>query len=170
MERLFGLDVQLLFDMIIMFVFLMLLFVILTKLFFKPVRAFMEKRAQQIEGDKAVAAEENSEADKLKLEYEDRLKEVHKEAESILSESRKKAMKCQEEIIDQAKVQASTIIEKANKEAEEEKRRIKDEVKLEMAALARSMAAPYVSSEDPFREAILLEETLKEMGGEAWLS
>ena len=53
MERLFGLDVQLLFDMIIMFVFLMLLFVILTKLFFKPVRAFMEKRAQQIEGDKA---------------------------------------------------------------------------------------------------------------------
>ena len=50
MERLFGLDVQLLFDMIIMFVFLMLLFVILTKFPFKPVGAFVEKRAQQIEG------------------------------------------------------------------------------------------------------------------------
>ena len=37
-----------------------------------------------------------------------------------------------------------------------------------MSEIAGMMAGQFVSSVDPFREAMLLEETLKEMGGEAW--
>lgn len=166
--RLFGLDMQLVFDVCVMFVYLMLLYIIMSKLFFKPVRAFMEKRKAAIDADKNEAAAELEAADKLKAEYDELLKAAHKEAEGILSASYKSAVKQQEEVIAQAKIKASAIAEKAQQEADSEIEKVKDEVKAQMSEIAGMMAGQFVSSVDPFREAMLLEETLKEMGGEAW--
>ena len=43
-DRLFGLDVQLLFDAFVLFVVIMIMYAIMSRLFFKPVRAFLEQR------------------------------------------------------------------------------------------------------------------------------
>lgn len=166
--RLFGLDMQLVFDVCVMFVYLMLLYIIMSKLFFKPVRAFMEKRKETIDADKKEAEAELEAADKLKAEYEGLLKAAHKEAEGILSASYKNAAKQQEEIIAQAKIKASAIAEQAQRDADAEVEKVKDEVKAQMSELAGMIAGQFIASADPFREAMLLEETLKEMGGEAW--
>lgn len=166
--RLFGLDMQLLFDVCIVFVFIMLLFVIMSNLFFKPVRAFLEQRKAVIEADREAAKDDEDTARKFKAEYEDLLKEANKEAESLVSASFKSALKKQEALISEAKVQALAIIEQADKEAEVEKLRVKDDVKQQMTEIAVDIAHQFVVSKDPFREAMLLEETLKEMGGEAW--
>lgn len=166
--RLFGLDMQLLFDVCIVFVFIMLLFVIMSNLFFKPVRAFLEQRKAVIEADREAAKDDEDTARKFKAEYEDLLKEANKEAESLVSASFKSALKKQEALISEAKVQALAIIEQADKEAEVEKLRVKDDVKQQMTEIAADIAHQFVVSKDPFREAMLLEETLKEMGGEAW--
>ena len=45
-DRLFGLDVQLLFDAFVLFVVIMIMYAIMSRLFFKPVRAFLEQRQQ----------------------------------------------------------------------------------------------------------------------------
>ena len=45
-DRLFGLDVQLLFDAFVLFVVIMIMYAIMSRLFFKPVRAFLEQRKQ----------------------------------------------------------------------------------------------------------------------------
>ena len=37
-----------------------------------------------------------------------------------------------------------------------------------MAEIAGLLAGQFVESSDRFREAMLVEETLKEMGGDAW--
>lgn len=166
--RLFGLDMQLLFDVCIIFVFLMLLYVIMTRLFWKPVREFLEKRNAAVEADREAAKADEADTLKLKAEYEALLKDAHKEAEAVLSASYKDAHRQQEEIIAQAKKEASTIIEQANKDAELEKRRVRDEVKQQMVEIADAMAGEFVIAKDPFRQALLLEETLKEMGGDAW--
>ena len=166
--RLFGLDMQLVFDVCVMFVFLMLLYVIMSNLFFKPVRAFMEKRKAAIDADREEAVAELEAADKLKAEYEGLLKVANKEAEGILSASYKEAVKQQEEIIAQAKIKASAIAQRAQQEADDEVEKVKDEVKAQMSEIAGMMAGQFITSVDPFREAMLLEETLKEMGGEAW--
>lgn len=167
-ERLFGLDAQLLFDVAVEFVLLMILYVCISKLFFKPVRQFLQERQKKIDADQAVADAENQEVIKLKAVYDEKLSEAHKEAEQYLSQSRKLAMKKQDEIIAQAYAEASAIREKANQEISEEKESAKDDVKREMAEVAAAMAGRFVDVPDGFRQALLLEETLKEMGNKTW--
>lgn len=169
-ERLFGLDAQLLFDVAIEFVLLMILYVCISRLFFKPVRQFLQERQKKIDADKAAADKENQEVSRLKGIYDDNLKEAHKEAEGYLSQSRKLALKKQEEIIAQARAEASAIMNRANQEISKEKALIKDDVKREMTSAAAAMAGRFVEVPDEFRQALLLEETLKEMENHTWQS
>ena len=169
-ERLFGLDPQLLFDVAVEFILLMLIYICLSKLFFKPVRKFLQERQKKIDDDQAVADEENQAIVELKKVYEGKLNEAHKEAEQYQSQSRKLALKKQEEIIDQARAEASAIMKKANEDILEEKAQIKDDVKLQMTNVAAAMAGHFVEPPDEFRRALLLEETLKEMGNQTWQS
>ena len=86
-DRLFGLDMQLLFDVCVVFVFIMLLYIIMSRLFFKPVRAFLEQRKAAIEADREAAKTDDEAAGRLRAEYEALLKEANKEAESLVSAS-----------------------------------------------------------------------------------
>lgn len=166
--RLFGLDIQLLFDACIVFVFIMLLFVIMSNLFFKPVRAFLEQRKAAIASDIETARADEAAVESIKAEYEALLKEANKEAESLISTSFKNALKKQDEMISEAKVQAQAVIAQADREIEQDKVKLRDDVKCQMTAMASAIAEKFVISGDPFREAMLLEETLKEMGGDTW--
>ena len=91
-DRLFGLDVQLLFDAFVLFVVIMIMYAIMSRLFFKPVRAFLEQRKQAVAADRDEAQQLQEAAEVSKAAYEEKLKAVHKEAEEILSASRKAAM------------------------------------------------------------------------------
>lgn len=169
-DRLFGLDVQLLFDAFILFVVIMIMYAIMSRLFFAPVRAFMEQRKQAVAADRDEAQKLQEAASVSKAAYEEKLKVVHKEAEEILSASRKAAMKQQGAIIDQAKSEASAIMEQADREAISEKQRIKGDVRKEMCDLALVLTAQFAERPDQQRTEVLLEQSLKEMGGDAWLN
>ena len=79
-------------------------------------------------------------------------------------------MKKEEEIVAQAKEEAARIISRANAEVELEKKKVKDEVKTEMIAVATAMAAKIITkSVDAKKQEALIEETLKEMGDQTWL-
>ena len=74
------------------------------------------------------------------------------------------------EIVAQAKEEAARIISRANAEVELEKKKVKDEVKTEMIAVATAMAAKIITkSVDAKKQEALIEETLKEMGDQTWL-
>ena len=165
--RLFGLDAQLIFDALVMFIFIMLLYVILSNLFFKPVRAFLEKRQEGIDKAHEEALENRKKAEDLKAVYEEKLKEVNKEAENLMSVSRRQALKQQEEIVAGAKQRAAAILSQAQEEALAEKQASWDDVKHQMAEIAGLLASEFVSADDKFRQAMLVEEALKEMGGDA---
>ena len=166
-DRLFELDVQLLFDAFVLFVVIMIMYAISEQaLCFKPVRAFLEQRKQAVAADRDEAQQLQEAAEVSKAAYEEKLKAVHKEAEEILSASRKAAMKQQDAIIDQAKSEASAIMEQADRETVSEKQRIKADVRKEMCGLALAMTGRFADQADPQRGEVLLEEALKEMGGE----
>ncbi len=168
--RLFGLDVQLVFDAIVMFVFIMLLYMILSKLFFKPVRSFMEKRQEGIDEDYAGAKDDHDRALELRAAYEEKLKSVNKEAENLMSISRRKALKQQEEILDNARMQAEKILSKARQEVTLEKSRTMDEVKKQSASLAVLMASEFISVRRPESADAYVEEIYREMDGDTWQS
>lgn len=170
-SRLFGLDLQLLVDACITALAVFVLFIGLSYLLFNPTRDFLKKRKEKIQNDMESAAKEKADASKLKEEYDGKLKEIHKEAETILSDTRKKALQQERDILEEAREEAVCVRNRANKEIELEKSKVKDEVKQEMIAIASAMAGKIVATSiDERQQADLIEETLKEMGDSTWQS
>lgn len=171
MTRLFDLDFQLLFDAVSLGISVFFLFLIMSYLLFNPARKLLRDRQEKIRQDIASAAQDKEESAKVKAEYEQRLKDVDKEAEVILAEARQKALKNEAKIIADAKEEAARIIARANEEAVLEKKRVADEMKQEMISLASVMAGKVVAANiDTTVQNELVEETLKEMGDATWQS
>ena len=171
MGRLFALDAQLLFDTIVMALSMFLLFAVLSYVLFNPLRDVLEKRKQRIEDDKETAKREKEEALCYKEEYEKKLQEVDIEAQEILSQTHKKAMKNEAKIVEEAKEEAARIIDRANAEIELEKKRALDDMKQEVITIASMMAKKVVTASiDTDVQEELIEETLKEMGEGTWQS
>lgn len=171
MDRLFGLDMQLLMDALQFGVSVFVLFMLGSYLLFNPVRKMLKDRQDSIKKNIDDANADKESAAALKAQYEEKLKGIDKEAEQILSEARQKALKNESKIIEEAKEEAARIIGRANEEAVLEKKRAMDEVKQEMIAVASLMAAKVVASSiDTSIQDTLVEETLKEMGDSTWLS
>ncbi len=169
--RLFDLDFQLLADTSLMIIAVFALFLVASHLLFNPVRDMLEKRQEKIKTELDSAASDMENARALREEYEAKLKDVNKEAETILAEARKKALANENKIVADAREEAARIIERANTEAELEKKKAVDDVKREMVVLASMMAGKVVSAAiDTTVQDSLIEETLKEIGEDTWLS
>ena len=168
-ERLFTLDVQFLFDAVVLALSMLVLFTILSYVLFNPVRDLLEKRKQRIANEQAIAKREREEAISYKEEYDQKLREVEKEAEHILSETRKKAKKNETKIVAEAKEEAARIISRANAEVELEKKQALDDMKQEMITIASMMAEKVVrDSIDTDVQEKLFEGTLQEIGEHTW--
>ncbi len=169
--RLFDLDLQLIADSVLMIIAVFSLFLIASHFLFNPVRDMMEKRQERIKNELDTAASDMENARALKEEYEKKLRDVDKEAETILAEARRKALANESKIIADAKDEAAGILERARVEAELEKKKAADEVKREMVVLASMIAAKVVNTAiDTTVQDSLVEETLKEIGESTWLS
>ena len=168
---LFGLDPQLIFDVLLMAVALFALFLVASNLLFNPARELLKSRQDKIAKDISDAKEASESAAALKAEYESKLKNIEKEAEAILSEARQKALKNEQRIVDEAKEEARRIVKHAQDEAMLEKKHAMDDVKREIIDVAALMAQIVVSASiDTNIQAQLVEETLKEMGDSTWQS
>ena len=171
MERLFDLDMQLVHDTILLAIAVFFLFLAMSYLLFNPVRKMLEDRKLKIRTELDDAATDKADAAALKAQYEEKLKNIDKEAEAILSEARQKALHNEAKIVEEAKEEAARIIARANEEALLEKKRVVDEMKQEMIAVASAMAAKVISANiDVNIQNQLVDETIKEMGDSTWLS
>lgn len=169
--RIFGLDSQLVVDVIFQALAVFILFIALSYILFNPVRKVLDNRKEKIKNELENASNDKESAAKLRAEYEAKLKNVNKEAEEILSQARKKALKKENDIIDEAKNEANRIITRANTEIELEKNKIKDEVKQEIIKVSSILAGKIIATNiDESVQERLLEDTLKEMGDDTWLS
>jgi len=170
MERLFNLDWQLIADSCLTIIAVVVLFFAFSYFLFDPVRKMLNDRKEKIQSELDDAKENMENAQALKAEYEEKLKNVEKEAEAILSEARRKALANENAIVAQAKEEAARILERARVEAELEKKKMADDVKKEMVSIASILAGKVVSASiDTTVQDQLIDETLKEMGEGTWL-
>ena len=169
--RLFDLDLQLLSDAVLMIIAIFVLFLVASYFLFNPAREMLAKRRAKIKDELDNAAKDKEDAAGLKLQYEEKLKNIDREAEEILSDARKRAMENENKIVAEAKEEAARIIERARVEAELEKQKAADDVKREMVVLASMMAGKVVkASIDTAIQESLVNETLKEIGESTWQS
>lgn len=171
MWRLFGLDAQTLADAFWMGLNLFILFLVFSYVCIDMIRGFIQKRQDKIKGELEFAASEKQDAIALKEEYDAKLKNVNAQADEILDAARKKALKKEAEIIEQAKLEAARIIARAENEIELEKKKALEDVKQEMISIASLMAAKVVAANiDTTIQDSMVDETLKEIGENTWLS
>ncbi|MBR5711973.1 MAG: F0F1 ATP synthase subunit B [Lachnospiraceae bacterium] len=167
--KIFGLDLQILFDALILGLAVLFLFFLLSYLLFNPARDFIRKRQERIASDLATAAEEKKEAMEFKAEYDARLRDADAEVDRILSEGKRRAKRRESEIIDAANAEATRIMERTEREIEMEKSKVRDDVKKEMVAVATEMAGRFVSeSMTQSRQEQLVDEVLREIGDSTW--
>lgn len=171
MSRLFNLDMQLITDSVLTIIAVFVLFLFLSRFLFNPARKMLESRSGKIAEDIESARRNKTDAEAMKAEYEEKLKNADKEVETILADARKRGLENESRIIAQAKEEAAAILERARTEAELEKQKAADEVKQEMIAIASAMASRVVAANiDTTIQNSLIDETLKEMGESTWLS
>ena len=171
LSRLFDLDFQLLADASLMIIAMFFLFMFASHYLFNPVRKMLQDRQNKIKGELEQAALDQESAKESRRLYEEKLAAVEKEAEAILADARKRGMENEARIVAEAKEEAAKIVDRAKVEAELEKKKMADEVKREMVAVASVMAAKIVAANiDANAQHELIEETLKEIGDSTWLS
>lgn len=144
---------------------LIVLYLFLRKLLFKPVTSFMEKRTSSIKESLNNADLKLKEADSLKLKYEDKLKSAFAEAEKIINEAREKATKQYEEILSNAKKDADSKLQKAREEIELEKAKMMKEVKKQITSLAIAAASKVIEANmDNEKNIALVNKFIDEVG------
>lgn len=171
MDRLLGFDKQFLISLGIQLINSLILFAGLSRLLFKPVRAFMAARTERIKEQMDTAQSRYNEATSLKEEYETKLSNIQTEADEIMREARKKALEKEEQILQEAKAEAEAVRQRAMVDIEREQERAKDDLRKEMIEVASLMAGKFVaSSMDESTQNQLLEQVIADLGDVKWLN
>ena len=98
-----------------------LLTVVLTFMFYKPVAKVIDERETYINGNLTQASEKLIKADELYKEYDEQLKEARVSAQSVIAQSENEAKAVVTQEITEAREDAARLIEKTNKELEAQK-------------------------------------------------
>jgi len=98
-----------------------LLTVVLTFVFYKPVSAVLEERETSISTNLADASEKLLKADELYKQYDEQLKTARANAQSVIAASESEAKEIVASEINQARQDAANLIQQTNKELEAQK-------------------------------------------------
>jgi len=105
----------------VMAIQVLLLTIVLTFVYFKPISKVIDERETYINGNLTTAAEKLIKADELYNEYDEQLKAARVNAQSIIAKSEKEAKEVVSVEINQARQEAAKLLEKTNKELEAQK-------------------------------------------------
>jgi F-type H+-transporting ATPase subunit b len=121
---------------LVTFVLVWILVIILTRVFFKPIRKVMDERETRMRGDMNAAQASMDEAARQLREVEAGLKAARLEAEETRDHFELDALKEKSRLIAEAGASAKAEIDNARADFEAEIARLKEELRAEAAPLA----------------------------------
>ena len=119
---------------------LIILFLVAKKFLFKPVKKMIDSRQQEIDDMYENAEKSSKEAEELKIEYEERLRNAQEESEDIMRRATRNAKLKEEEILKNAREEASATMRRASEQIELEKRAAINEIKNDVSNIAIDIA------------------------------
>lgn len=126
---------------------LLILFLILKKLLFKPVKKMFAERQAQVDNIYDKANEANEQAQANKRAYEEKLSHSKEEATNILRNAREMAEQSSNEILQEAHNKADLAVKKANAEIASERKKAINEIKNEISEISIDIAEQVVGRE-----------------------
>ncbi|MPM30425.1 ATP synthase subunit b, sodium ion specific [bioreactor metagenome] len=126
---------------------IIVLFVILRALLYKPVLSFMKKREQGFEKQRQDINHDMESAQKLKSEYENSLAGARSEAQETIREGVQRADTSAKEILEKAEQEGKALLAQAREQAQREQREVETAMKNEVTALAVGLATKILERE-----------------------
>ncbi len=131
---------------------LLILFLILKKFLYKPVKKTISQRENTIQEQYDRADSAVKDAEEMKTQWSSKIENAEIEADSIIKEASVSANKQKEAILEETHNKAESILRQAEADAELEKKKAKSEIKKEIVdvsvALSEKMLAREISAED----------------------
>jgi F-type H+-transporting ATPase subunit b len=144
---------------------LIVLYLFLKWILFKPVTKFMEDRTKSIKDSIDNAEKAKVDAADLRQQYELKLRTAMDEAEKIISDSNVRANKEYDFILNTAKQDAQGVMTKAREEIERERVHMLKEIKNQVASLALAAATKVIEANmDTVSNRALVDKFIDEEG------
>ena len=120
---------------------------LIKRFLFKPVNEMLEKRRALADAQSREAEQAKADADAIKTEYEQNMKEAKEKANEILTTAQKTAALQSEEMLKEATAQAAALKSKAESDIAQEKRKAVNEIKDEIGGMAVEIAGKVIERE-----------------------
>lgn len=144
---------------------LVITFLILKKFLFKPVNKMIDDRQKEIDGLYDSANNAVREAEALKQDYTEKLRQAQQTSDEIISSATADAGRRSDRILREAKQEADAIREKAMTDIVREKKKALNDVKQEISSLAVDIAEKVVEKElNAKDQEALIEDFLRSVG------
>ena len=153
------------FTMIFAWINLVILYVFLKKLLFKPVTDMINSRQKEIDDMYSEAEGAKASANEMKAEYEEKIASADAESEEILRRAVRRAELREEEILREADKKAARVMERAEEQIELEKKRAVNDVKNEVSSIALGIAEAVIERDiDKKDHDSLIDEFIDKLG------
>ena len=123
---------------------LLILYLILKKIAFVPLKNMIDSRQKEIDDMYGDAEKSRADAEALKADYEERMGNAKEESEEIVKAAIRRAQLREEEILREADKKAERMLERAEEQVELEKKRMVNEVKDEVSKMAIDIASAVI--------------------------
>ncbi len=134
-------------QILISFANLLIIFLLLKKFLFKPVQAMFDKRARQVQEIYTDAEESRASAARMKAEYEQKMAAAREEADGIVRTAVQSARRESESIVAEASGKASHLMRKADADIAQARQQMLEEVRGEIGDLAVAIAEKVMERE-----------------------
>ncbi len=126
---------------------LLILFLILKKFLYKPVKNILAQRQQMVDENFEKAKKAEEDALSAKASYEEKLAGAKAEADEILKKANKRAERKSDKIVSGAKAKADDIIRQAQNDARLEKQKAQSEIKHEITEVSTMISEKILERE-----------------------
>ena len=154
-----------LWDILISLVNLLLIFLIVKKFLYRPVKRVLEERQARIDAQYASAAEAERIALDNKNEWDEKIKTAEDEADAIIKDATDNAKYRAAQIVDEANTKAEAIARRAEADAELTRKNAEEGIKREIVEVSSAIAEKMLNreiNEEDHRE--MIDSFIDEMG------
>lgn len=142
---------------------LLVLYLVLRKLLFKPVTNFMEARAKKIRDSLAEASILRNDAEEKAARYEGLMAKADEEAERIVKEGEERARDEAKALLEKAQADAADSRRRAEEAAQREREKARQELAGDIAAFAAEVAGKLVGREAKAEDSRAAEHLVREL-------
>lgn len=151
-------------DIAIHLVNIVIFYLIVKLLVYKPVRKFMDERTARIQGEKDEAKRLMDDAQKTQAEYDGKIAEAETACQQIIATGRKINLEAGQKVMSDAQRDAEKLLSDARGEAAELKARALDDAKTELADAAVDMAGRVLRLDDYVQQNV--KQSAAQLSGE----